>query len=975
MLTDLRVVLWAEGAAPHLARRTERAVRRLGITTIAIADGPDALRTLLVDARGAWLVRAGAVPSGSPRRPPRSATGRSLVAFGLTEGENAFREAVLARGSDLGELPLDPERHHVDSVFVEDGRSLADVLEQPWTGDALDVVSLRAARRSSARAVRIAGFDVVMDRRTHVGLVVTTLHRGGAEQVVLSLHRHLRALGHDVTLFVTDEAQRSRFEAPRETVFLHPLAKHRGERIDRLADQARATGIDVLGVHLLDGEEIERLDAAGIPMVVTAHNDREGWPRGLADVRSASLALLVGCSLDVSAALERHAGGAPVRTAWNGIEPRRAPPASGQRAAMRQELGVRPEQTLVLVVANHRPQKRLERLPAVLEALVAAGTDARLVIVGEPVRADPASLAVAPAVTADARARDVQGRLLFAGARADADVFYAAADVVLSLSDFEGLSLVHLEAVQAGVPLVTTAVSGTRELEALHAAVTVVPSGADASVVARAVQEAASSRPSSAALAPSFGADAMARRYQDLFARVLARSSGAREGILLVTNNFSTGGAQSSARRLLVELHRAGVTVQAAVLEEQLDFPTPGRVALTAAGIDVLVAPRAGSVDPSVTARAVLDRVDRTRPAAVIFWNVIPEHKVLIADQLLDTPVWDVSPGEMYFASFERYWSRPRVGLPYLTDRDYAARLAGVVVKYRAEAERARRVLGHEPAVIANGVEPAATRAVERRPRQRVTIGTLARLHPDKKLDELIAAVRHAARHSNDFEVHVAGAPERGLEAHAEALREASRDLPIVWRGELPSAPFLESLDFFVMISEPSGCPNASLEAMAAGLAVVATDVGGAAEQILHGRTGLVTPRGDARALGEALLALAASPGKRAEMGRAAAHRARTRYSAHRMADDYARLCLGRALAPESDLAEGGLGAEAPHDADRLQEDLPAHLGRSRGAVDEHDGDLLDPHALAERAVGHLDLEGVAVGVDGIDVDRVQGTT
>src|SRR5262249_45788253 len=124
------------------------------------------------------------------------------------------------------------------------------------------------------------------------------------------------------------------------------------------------------------------------------------------------------------------------------------------------------------------------------------------------------------------------------------------------------------------------------------------------------------------------------------------------KGLVLVTNNFSTGGAQTSARRLLVALAGADIPVRAVVIEEQDGYPTPGRAALSSAGIPVFVAPRAGATDALVTARAVAAYIDKARPRAVLFWNLIPEHKILIADLLLDVPVWDVSPGEMYFASF-----------------------------------------------------------------------------------------------------------------------------------------------------------------------------------------------------------------------------------------------------------------------------------------------------------------------------------
>jgi glycosyltransferase involved in cell wall biosynthesis len=142
--------------------------------------------------------------------------------------------------------------------------------------------------------------------------------------------------------------------------------------------------------------------------------------------------------------------------------------------------------------------------------------------------------------------------------------------------------------------------------------------------------------------------------------------------------------------------------------------------------------------------------------------------------------------------------------------------------------------------------------------------------------------------------VRVAGAPERGFEAYAGGLRARADGLPIAWVGEKESADLLGEIDLFAMVSEPCGCPNASLEAMAAGLAVIATDAGGASEQVVDGETGRLVARGDARALGEAIVSLAMDPVARARMGEAAHARALARFDVRRMAADYVDLCFGR---------------------------------------------------------------------------------
>jgi glycosyltransferase involved in cell wall biosynthesis len=170
-------------------------------------------------------------------------------------------------------------------------------------------------------------------------------------------------------------------------------------------------------------------------------------------------------------------------------------------------------------------------------------------------------------------------------------------------------------------------------------------------------------------------------------------------------------------------------------------------------------------------------------------------------------------------------------------------------------------------------------------------MGTSVRISPQKKLDELIDALHAARERLPPFVFRVAGAPERGAHAHAEELRARAAGLPIEWVGECTDVrSFLDELELFVMISEPAGCPNASLEAMAAGLPIVATSVGGAVDQIAHGESGLLAPPGSPSALADAIVQAATDRVRLLEWGREGRRRVETLFDVRRMVADYMRL-------------------------------------------------------------------------------------
>jgi glycosyltransferase involved in cell wall biosynthesis len=310
-----------------------------------------------------------------------------------------------------------------------------------------------------------------------------------------------------------------------------------------------------------------------------------------------------------------------------------------------------------------------------------------------------------------------------------------------------------------------------------------------------------------------------------------------------------------------------------------------------AAGIPVIAALPPEVADPADACSRLLEEMDEHPPDAVVFWNLIASYKLHLADLLLHTRVFDVSPGGMYFTSMQKYFAAPRPDLPYTTARDYGARLAGVVVKYAREAPIAADYLGAPVTVIPNGI-PSTPPAPRRRSKAaRFTMATAARLSPDKCLHELLAALRLAAPQLPPWCLRIAGGGERDHPRYARELRRMARGLPVEWCGPLTDVqPFLAAADLFVMISEPPGCPNASLEALAAGLPVIATDVGGASEQIIDGETGLLCPPADPAALAAAILSLSRDPVRRARLAENGRAHAATAFSMERMTERYRAL-------------------------------------------------------------------------------------
>lgn len=172
-----------------------------------------------------------------------------------------------------------------------------------------------------------------------------------------------------------------------------------------------------------------------------------------------------------------------------------------------------------------------------------------------------------------------------------------------------------------------------------------------------------------------------------------------------------------------------------------------------------------------------------------------------------------------------------------------------------------------------------------------LVVGTVGRLDPVKDHTTLLRATEMMLERGLDVRVVIAGeGPER------KALEDNLAQRPIlaqrtVLTGDVQDvAHWLNAFDIFVLPSLSEGMSNTLLEAMATGVPPLATAVGGNAEVIEDGNSGVLVPPGDAKKICEYLLQLAPSPERRRQLGQNARQRIVSHFSLDRMLSRYTEM-------------------------------------------------------------------------------------
>lgn len=177
-----------------------------------------------------------------------------------------------------------------------------------------------------------------------------------------------------------------------------------------------------------------------------------------------------------------------------------------------------------------------------------------------------------------------------------------------------------------------------------------------------------------------------------------------------------------------------------------------------------------------------------------------------------------------------------------------------------------------------------------------VVVGMVARISSFKAPDLFVEAASQLVARFPQVRCFIAGGPVPGQTAMLEQVQHMMAESPaperirlLGFRRDTPDV--MAALDVLVQPSrDPEQCSMTILQAMFAGKAVVATDVGGNKELVVDGHTGVLVPREDAAALASALAKLVEDGGTRAAMGRAGQRRALEQFTLEYQIVEFKRL-------------------------------------------------------------------------------------
>lgn len=364
--------------------------------------------------------------------------------------------------------------------------------------------------------------------------------------------------------------------------------------------------------------------------------------------------------------------------------------------------------------------------------------------------------------------------------------------------------------------------------------------------------------------------------------------------LVFLTDQLGRGGAETQLVRIAVSLGQRGWKVGVISLFPGGDFEEE----LAAAGIPHLACeprrqPGRPPLIPLRMTLRLLRHLRALRPSVLITFSYHSDVIGRVCGRLAGVPVI-IGSLRTAFTKTSLREKVYRVTEP-LIDLTISNSQAGVDHMVSRRALTLRKTL-----VIPNGMFTADFPSSAPREEVRAELGippeaflwlAVGTLNPAKDYPSMFEAAGRCVSADPRFRLCIAGGGDALADFRADVEARGLQEV-IHFLGKRSDVPrLLKAADAFVLSSAWEGLPNAVMEALASGLPVVATDVGGIQTLVEPGRSGWIVPPRDAGALATKMLALmAVGAEERRRMGEAGRERMTLHFDQERIADQWERL-------------------------------------------------------------------------------------
>jgi glycosyltransferase involved in cell wall biosynthesis len=316
------------------------------------------------------------------------------------------------------------------------------------------------------------------------------------------------------------------------------------------------------------------------------------------------------------------------------------------------------------------------------------------------------------------------------------------------------------------------------------------------------------------------------------------------------------------------------------------------------AGVDFIQLQPHQGVSLSQRVGNLLSLIQQRLPRHIAFWNMDSATKLAISKCLEGSSIkiCDVSPGPLLFDELKQVAQLARV--LSTSSEKYLKNLHVLVSKYHTTK------IPYTPkvVVIPNGVpdnktQISATDGPTPPPGYppELAVVTVGRLHPSKRPDLLPLVAKELSQLVPGASLSViGGVHSERQQSQVEAVLQGQKLPPnLFFLGpDTRTLGFLPRFACFYMVSTGQGCPNASLEAMMAGIPIVANPDGGTAEQIIDHVTGTLvpdpgSPQQYAKELAQAIAKILTDPPTATKLKASAKQHVQTQFSMSKMANAY----------------------------------------------------------------------------------------